>query len=133
MEYGYVGTSRDMAEAHGESRDRWKRAVDRQYSFFGTTLGLIIAALAIVASPVAEGKLRPTQVDKILFTIAALGAFLSVLVLQRMVHLERKIAFFGGTERERNLENRHRKTVNITLAITVFTVLLLMLIKVWGL
>lgn len=115
-----------------ESRDAWKRAVDRQYSFFGATLGLIIAALAIIVSPIAEDRVHPTRLDQVLLTMATWGASSSIIILLAMVHIERKIAWFGGDKKYQNAENRLRLSVNLMLALTVISIVILMVLKIWS-
>lgn len=125
---GFMGeTSNDK-----KKDDRWQRAVDRQYCFFGATLGLIIAAVAIIASPIAEGRTHPSCFERILITVTTICTASSILFLIRMVHVERTIAFYGFNEKLQKEENKLRCCVEWLLSLTTISVTILLVLRIWA-
>lgn len=117
----------------------WEKAIERQYNLFGILLILLVTALSIVGALLSNAGVTLTISQKILFSSASLVLFIVVVILIRMAHIERKIAFkieppkSSGDINLQNEENRLRLLVNISLPLALGLSLLFINLVVWRL
>lgn len=100
-----------------------------QFSTFGTTAGLQVAALAIYAT---LNKFTLLLCEKIIFTSAAICLFIEVSLILWLINQERKVAFNEGnmTKFKKN-ERYYRNTLITVMIISWGLILTLLIIRIW--
>lgn len=114
----------------------WTKAVDRQYSLFGTILIVLITGLSIVGTIIGSTNFTLILSMKILFALISVILLFSVLALLRMAHIERNIAFRADPPKSidtklQNEENNLRLFVNIAIGVAIAFILLLVNAILW--
>jgi len=122
-----------MTSIDERSRNRWERAVDRQYNYWGTILGLLIAVIAILTNTLSDNARLLDLRGRFLLSVASVSVFAGIIVMMILVHLERKIAYFGGKRKHRDLENKLRLLLNVLILVDVVSLVALLLRLLWGL
>lgn len=117
----------------------WHRAVDRQYGFFATAIGIFTTGLTIFGTVINSTKIELTQFEKWVFSLASFTAVICFWALLRMVHIERSVAFKAVgqnlpnvDENLQNEENCWRITVEFGFALLVPMILLIVNLIIWG-